>query len=116
MATRATVRIHHGTYAREGREVEAFVTSPDSRWAVVKPHPKGGYYISHRASGKGVWSLYPLAVITKAACLRVVKAWEAHSELDWAALDSIPFGENAVQTPALTALVIAAREISRLAA
>lgn len=115
MPQKTIVNVYRPGFAKPD-DCEARVTSPTSRWAVVKTKtPKPTWYIVHRASGKGVWSIYPSKVTGMRGCLAVVRAWEAHAELDWSGLDDVPFGGAPTQTPGLLVTVRAAQEIARTA-
>lgn len=115
MTSKLTVNIYRPGFAK-AEVSEARVTSLTSRWAVVKTAaPKPTWYIVHRPSGKGVWSIYPNMVTGMRGCLAIVRAWEAHTELDWSGLDTVPFGGVPTQTPGLLATVRAAQEIARTA-
>lgn len=112
MLLKVTVNVYRTGFAKadvcEGR-----LTSIESRWAVVKTNaPKPTWYIVHRPSGKGVWSLYPSSVTGMRGCLAIIRAWEAHTDLDWSGLDTVTFGGVPAQTSGLTATVLAAREIA----
>ncbi len=112
---RVTVNIYRQGFAKAAVH-EAHVTSLESRWAVVGTDgAKKSWWIVHRPSGKGVWSIYPSHVSSLRGCLAIVKAWEAQTHLNWAALDTVTFGGALVPTPELLALVTEAREIASVA-
>lgn len=80
------------------REVEAYLTKADSRFAVAKEN--GSWVLRHRASGLGLWSLLPTArKNTLAELLSLVAAWEAHTEIDFSPMDDVTFGKGFNKPP-----------------
>lgn len=91
-------------------EVEAYLTREDSRFAVAKEHK--GWSLRHRASGMGLWSLLPgSSAHSLADLLNLIRAWEAHTEIDLSPLDNVTFGKG-FNSPPPPALLQSLREIS----
>ena len=79
--------------ASRPKEVEAYKTREDSRFAVAKVTDTA-WDLRHVQSGMSIGSLLPSRKFTLNELLGVVKAFEAHTELDLSHLDGARFGKG----------------------
>ncbi len=92
--------------------VEAYQSKPGSLFAVAKLGKS--WSLRHVESGLGVGAMLPPKAYSKAQLLSVIKAWEAHSELEMSSFEGLEFGVGFVKPPPL-GLVESLMEIARIA-
>lgn len=78
-------------------KVEAYQSKPGSLFAVAKLGK--AWSLRHVESGLGIGSMLPPKAYSKAQLLGVIKAWEAHSELEMSAFEGLEFGVGFVKPP-----------------
>lgn len=103
-----------GIYRRSPVEAEAYVTRANSRFAVTRAPGSKHWGLTHRASGGGVSSLLPVLSrpYTLAELLGVISVWEAHTELDWSALDALDHLGASFTSPPPPAFITALRMLA----
>lgn len=101
--------------ASRPKEVEAYMTHGKSRFAVAKVTDKA-WDLRHIKSGLSIGSLLPPRKLSVNEMLGVVRAIEAHTELDLSHLDSAAFGKGFDPAkPPPTALIETMRTIAAAA-
>ncbi len=91
-------------------KIEAYQSKPGSLFAVAKMGKS--WSLRHVESGLGVGAMLPPKAYSKAQLLGVIKAWEAHSELNMESFKGLEFGVGFIKPPP-AGLIESLMEIAR---